>query len=133
MLKPYLNINPTNLFDLVLLYTFQHNIYKEFIDKNSKNLRGEELSRSNEHHINGRVAVMPMEGLAIELGVDSTSSYSTLDNSSFDKSGRFKRDERINLRVTYDKGPYELWFHALNIGDVKEDRVGLTLVGEMVL
>jgi len=64
-----------------------------------------------------------MEGLAIEVGVDSQTSYSTDDNSSIDPKGRFSRDERVNLRLTYDKGPYELWFHALNIGDVKEDRV----------
>ncbi len=107
-----------------ITHTFASNIYKEYIDDNDMNLAGEELSRSPEHHINGRVAVMPMQGLAIEIGVDSQTSYSTLDNSSLDPKGRFERDERINLRLTYDKGPYELWFHALNIGDVKEDRVG---------
>lgn len=105
-------------------HTFASNTYKKYIDADGNDLSGEELNRSPEHHVNGRVAVMPMEGLAIEVGVDSQSSYSTLDNSSVDPKGRFSRDERINLRLTYDKGPYELWFHALNIGDVKEDRVG---------
>lgn len=107
-----------------ITHTYARNIYKDYIDTNDVDLSGEELSRSPEHHINGRVAVMPMEGLAIEIGVDSQTSYTTLDNSSVDPKGRFERDERINLRLTYDKGPYELWFHALNIGDVKEDRVG---------
>jgi len=106
-----------------ITHTFSSNTFKEYIDNKGADLSGEELRSSPEHHINGRVAVMPMEGLAIELGVDSQSSYSTVDNSSFDTKGRFERDERINLRLTYDKGPYELWFHALNIGDVKEDRV----------
>ncbi len=107
-----------------ITHTFASNIYKNYIDVNDVDLSGEELNRSPEHHINGRVAVMPMEGLAIEVGIDSQSSYSTIDNSSLDPKGRFERDERINLRLTYDKGPYELWFHALNIGDVKVDRVG---------
>ncbi len=104
-------------------HTFASNTFKDYIDSNGNDLSGEELRNSPEHHINGRVAVMPMEGLAIEVGIDSTTSYSTIDNSSLDPQGRFSRDERINLRLTYDKGPYELWFHALNIGDVKEDRV----------
>lgn len=104
-------------------HTFANNTYKDYIDSKGNDLSGEELRGSPEHHINGRVAVMPMEGLAIEVGIDSTSSYSTIDNSALDPQGRFSRDERINLRLTYDKGPYELWFHALNIGDVKEDRV----------
>lgn len=115
---------PYDFIRLGITHTYASNIYKDYIDDQGANLSGEELSRSPEHHINGRVAVMPMEGLAIEVGVDSITSYSTLDNSSLDPNGRFDRDERINLRLTYDKGPYELWFHALNIGDVKEDRVG---------
>lgn len=114
---------PVDFIRLGVTYAFQHNIYDRFIDSNKNDLSGEELSRSNEHHINGRIAVLPMQGLAIELGVDSTSSYSTIDESSLDPKGRFDRDERINLRVTYDKGHYELWFHALNLADVKEDRV----------
>jgi len=115
---------PNDFIRFGITHTFASNIYKEYTNDEGVNLSGEELSRSPEHHINGRVAVMPMEGLAIEVGIDSQSSYSTTDNSSLDPKGRFERDERINLRLTYDKGPYELWFHALNIGDVKEDRVG---------
>jgi len=106
-----------------ITHTYASNIYKQYINNDGVNLSGEEINSSPEHHINGRVAVMPMEGLAIEVGVDSQTSYSTDDNSSIDPKGRFSRDERINLRLTYDKGPYELWFHALNLGDVKEDRV----------
>jgi len=114
---------PFDFIRLGVTHTYAHNTFKEYIDEDGFDLKGEELRGSPEHHINGRVAVMPMEGLAIEVGVDSTTSYSTIDNSSLDPKGRFSRDERINLRLTYDKGPYELWFHALNIGDVKEDRV----------
>lgn len=115
---------PSDFIRFGITHTYASNIYKDYIDSNGDDLSGEELSRSPEHHVNGRVAIMPMEGLAIEVSVDSATSYSTLDNSSKDPKGRFSRDERINLRLTYDKGPYELWFHALNIGDVKEDRVG---------
>jgi len=113
-----------------ITHTFASNIYKSYTNDKGVNLNGEELNRSPEHHINGRVAVMPMEGLAIEVGVDSQTSYTTTDDSSLDPKGRYSRDERINLRLTYDKGPYELWFHALNIGDVKEDRVGFDSSGE---
>lgn len=115
---------PFDFLRLGVTYTFQNNIFNEFIDGTGADLSGEELNRSPEHHINGRIAVMPMEGLAIELGIDSQTSYTTAHNSRLDSKGRFDRDERINLRVTYDKGPLEVWFHALNIGDVKEDRVG---------
>lgn len=124
-----LEYQPYDFIRFGLTYTFQHNIFKEYIDANGANLSGEELSRSNEHHINGRIAVMPLEGLAVELEIDSATSYSTLDNSILDPQGRFDRDERINLRVTYDKGPYELWFHALNIADIKEDRVSYNTRG----
>ncbi|MCK4840810.1 MAG: TonB-dependent receptor [Methylococcales bacterium] len=119
-----LEYQPFDFIRLGVTHTYARNIYKRYIDSNGDDLSGEEMNRSPEHHINGRVAVMPLEGLAIELEVDSSTSYTTLDNASKDPQGRFSRDERINLRLTYDKGPYELWFHALNIGDVKEDRVG---------
>lgn len=115
---------PFDFLRLGVTYTYQHNVFKKFIDSTGADLEGEELSRSPEHHINGRIAVMPMDGLAIELGIDSQTSHTTAHNSRLDSKGRFDRDERINLRVTYDKGPFEVWFHALNIGDVKEDRVG---------
>ncbi len=121
-----LEYQPSEYIRFGVTHTFASNIFKEFIDTNGDDLSGEELNRSPEHHINGRVAIMPIEGLAIEIEVDSSTSYSTVDNSSKDPQGRFSRDERINLRLTYDKGPYELWFHALNIGDVKEDRVGFS-------
>jgi len=114
---------PYDFIRLGITHTYASNIYKDYVNSDGVDLSGEELDSSPEHHINARVAVMPMEGLAIELGVDSQSSYTTDDDSSLDSKGRFQRDERINLRLTYDKGPYELWFHALNIGDVKEDRV----------
>lgn len=119
-----LEYQPYDFIRFGITHTFASNTFKNYIDADGNDLSGEELNRSPEHHVNGRVAVMPIEGLAIEVGVDSLSSYSTIDNSSVDPKGRFSRDERINLRLTYDKGPYELWFHALNIGDVKEDRVG---------
>jgi len=118
-----LEYQPFDFIRFGITHTFASNTYKQYIDNDGNDLKGEELRGSPEHHVNGRVAVMPMKGLAIEVGVDSTTSYSTIDNSSLDPKGRFSRDERINLRLTYDKGPYELWFHALNIGDVKEDRV----------
>ena len=118
-----LEYQPYDFIRLGITHTYASNIYKEYIDDDGVDLSGEEMRTSPEHHINARIAVMPMEGLAIELGVDSQTSYTTDDNSTLDPKGRFQRDERINLRLTYDKGPYELWFHALNIGDVKEDRV----------
>ncbi len=133
-IETMLGYQPADFIRFEITHTFASNIYKDYIDSKGRDLSGEEMSRSPEHHINGRVSIMPMEGLAIELEVDSMTSYSTRDqtsaeldrrgriNNDFDPKGRFTRDERINLRVTYDKGPYELWFHALNLGDVKIDR-----------
>ena len=115
---------PLDWLRLGVTHTFADNIYVDYTDGDGVNYNGEEMRRSPHHHINGRVAVMPIEGLAIELGVDHQTDYSTADMASDDPAGRFQRDPRINLRATYDKGPYELWFHALNMGDVKEDRVG---------
>ncbi len=119
-----LEYQPNDYFRIGVTHTFAHNIYRHYIDSNGVDLSGEEISRSPEHHVNGRIAVMPLKGLAIELEVDSLSSYTTLDNASQDPKGRFQRDELINLRLTYGNGPYELWFHALNLADEKIDRAG---------
>jgi iron complex outermembrane receptor protein len=119
-----LEYQPNQYFRVGVTHTYAHNIYRQYIDSNGVDLSGEELSRSPEHHVNGRIAVMPLEGLAIELEVDALTSYTTLNNASQDPKGRFERGERINLRLTYDKGPYELWFHALNLADEKIDRAG---------
>ena len=119
-----LEYQPSDYIRFGITHTYSSNIYDRYINNKGVDLSGEELSRSPEHHINGRIAVMPMEGLAIELEIDSSTSYTTLDHASLDPKGRYSREERINLRATYDKGPFEIWFHALNLGDVKIDRTG---------
>lgn len=110
-----------------LTHTYAKNTYKNYIDDDGENLSGNRIARSPDHHVNLRASVLPIEGLVIELELDDYSGYYTNDfegGQGSDPAGKFDRDERLNLRITYDNGPLELWFHALNMTDTKEDRVG---------
>ena len=56
----------------------------------------------------------------MELEGDLYSSYYADDANT--PAGKFKRDERINLRIQYDQGPWQFWLNALNLTDTLEDR-----------
>lgn len=56
----------------------------------------------------------------VELEGDFYTSYYSDDANT--PAGKFKRDERINLRISYEDGPWQLWLHGLNLTDTLEDR-----------
>lgn len=104
---------------LGLTHTYARNRYDRFVS-NKGDFSGNALSRSPKHHLNLRLAVEPVNNLVMELEGDLYSRYYS-DNAN-SAAGDFKRDERINLRVQYDQGPWRFWLNALNLTDTLEDR-----------
>ena len=104
---------------LGLTHTYAKNIYDSFVSSRG-DFSGNELGRSPRHHVNARVAWLPTRRLTTELEGDFYSSYYSDDANT--PAGRFKRDERINLRIRYDKGPWSIWLHGINLTDTLEDR-----------
>jgi len=102
-----------------LTHTYAKNIYDDFVSSDG-DFTGNELRRSPRHHFNLRVAWLPINDMVVELEGDFYSSYFGDDNNS--PEGVFDRGERLNLRVTYDHGPWGFWFNALNLTDTIEDR-----------
>ncbi len=100
-------------------HTYARNTYDSFVS-NRGDFSGNELSRSPRHHFNGRLAFLPVDKLVIELEGDFYSTYYS-DNAN-SSAGKFKRDERINLRVSYEYKSWNLWLHGLNLTDTLEDR-----------
>jgi len=106
-----------------LTYTLSKNEFDSFVQSvegADDDFSGNELRRTPRHHINLRFAWEPVRNLIAEIEGDFNSSYFSDDANSIE--GRFKRDERINLRVTYDMDKWRFWLSALNISDTLEDR-----------
>lgn len=111
---------PENSFwRVALTHTYADNRYDRF-ESSKGNFTGNDLARSPKHHANLRFAVLPMDDLVVELETDLYSSYYSDDNNS--KAGKFKRDERLNLRVNYDCEQWGFWLNANNLTDTVEDR-----------
>lgn len=102
-----------------LTYTYARGKYDSFVSSRG-DYTGKELRRIPHHHLNARLAWLPTEKLVVELEGDFYSEYYSDDANS--EAGRFKRDERINLRVSYEEGPWRFWVHGLNLTDTLEDR-----------
>lgn len=121
-----LEFAPSDIWRLSATHTYAHNVFDTYFgadDDGDNDLSGNQLSRSPNHHLNIRAAWLPLDNLTIEAEGDFYSSYFTRDDNSIDPDGKFIRGERINLRVNYAVGPWELWVHALNLTDTLEDRV----------
>lgn len=108
-------------------HTYAINEYKRYFNSRSgQDLSGNRLSRSPDHHLNLRLTVFPIEKLSVEFETDMYSGYYTNDDNALDPLGKFTRDERINIRLNYNSGPWEFWLHAMNLTDTLEDRVSLS-------
>lgn len=106
-----------------LTHTYTDNTYDSFVQSTvgaDDDLSGKVLRRSPGHHYNARIAWVPIEALTIELEGDFYSTYFA-DNENSPES-KFKRDERLNLRVSYDYEAWSLWLNGLNLTDTLEDR-----------
>ena len=109
-------------------HTYAKNEFDSFVQSTvgaDDDFTGNQLSRSPEHHLNVRIAWLPIDGLIIELENDLYTGYYT-DDSNSDPLGKFKRDERIDLRVNYAVNEWTFWFDALNLTDTVEDRVSFS-------
>ena len=106
-------------------HTYAHNVFNTFFNtRTGKDLSGNQLSRSPNHHYNMRAAIFPIDRTSLEFELDGYSGYYTNDDNTADRLGKFRRGERFNIRLTHDFGAVDLWFHALNLTDTLEDRVG---------
>jgi iron complex outermembrane receptor protein len=106
-----------------LTHTFARNKYDSFVQSVAgadDDLSGKILRRSPDHHLNARIAWLPIDKLSIELEGDFYSSYYA-DNENSPES-EFTRDERINLRADYQLDHWRIWLHALNLSDTMQDR-----------
>lgn len=100
-------------------HTLAYNKYDDF-DSVKGDFSGNRMSRSPLNHVNVRLAWLPVIGLTAELEGDFYSSYYSDDANS--RAGKFTRDERINLRLTYEVQQWRFWFNAMNLTDTLEDR-----------
>ena len=106
-----------------ITHTFADNRYDTFVQSTvgaDDDLSGNILRRSPKHHLNVRFALELVEDLTVELEGDFYSSYFA-DNAN-SAASVFTRDERINLRMSYDRQNWRYWVNVLNLTDTLEDR-----------
>lgn len=100
-----------------IAHTYADNQYVDFTS-GGVDYSGHTMSASPEHHLNARVTWMPIEGLSAELEWNRISSYYTSDGND-DPQGKAERPDLFNLRLAYEKGPWKVWGHVLNVLDSK--------------
>ncbi|GAA6136825.1 TonB-dependent receptor [Arenicella sp. 4NH20-0111] len=104
-------------------HTYAKNKFDSFVQSTpgaADDYSGNELARSPEHHLNARLAWEPLSNFTAELEGDFYSTYYSDDANS--DAGKFKRDERLNLRLSYAKDQWRFWLNVLNLSDTLEDR-----------
>lgn len=104
-------------------HTYARNKYDSFVQSTvgaNDDFSGNELARSPKHHLNARLAWEPIANFTAELEGDFYSSYFSDDANSV--QGKFSRDERLNLRLSYQHDHWRFWLNVLNISDTLEDR-----------
>lgn len=116
---------PTQDWRFGLTHTYSRNTFDSFVQSTpgaDDDFSGNSLSRTPDHHLNARIAWLPLEGLIVELESDFYTSYTTSDAED-DPLGEFKRGERIDLRINYKINQWNFWLNGLNLTDTLEDRV----------
>ncbi len=106
-----------------ITHTYADNKFDSFVQSTpgaSDDFSGNQLGRSPKHHLNARIAWEPVSNFTAELEGDFYSSYFSDDANS--AAGRFTRDERINMRLSYELENWRIWLNVLNISDTLEDR-----------
>lgn len=113
-----LSIVPVRNWRIDLTHTYADNQYLDFVSGTS-HYTGNTLSASPKHHIDARATwTTPLRGLSAELEWNHITSYYT-SNDNDDPEGRVKRPDLLNLRLTYETGPWCFWGHLLNLTDRK--------------
>lgn len=124
-LESVLEYRLTDYWRFSVTHTYAKNEFDSFVQSvvgAADDFSGNSLSRSPKHHVNARIAWLPIKGLIVELESDFYSSYTTSDAND-DSKGSFSRDERIDLRINYAIGDWTVWLNGLNLTDTLEDRV----------
>lgn len=114
-IETMLSYQPVDDWRFDITHTYADNKYLEY-DTGGVDYSGNTLAYSPKHHLNARVTWMPIHGLSAELEVNHISEYYT-STSNDDPNGQENRPDVYNLRVTYEKGPWEFWGHILNLTD----------------
>ena len=105
---------PIDWLKMTMVYSYGRNKFDEF-SVGSVDYSGNVAPRSPEHRFNGRIAVMPLEGLEVELEMDAVSSQYVDDANLYE----YSRPTLFNLRANYEKGDWTFWAHIKNLTDEK--------------
>ena len=109
-------MQPVDFANLSLTYTYALNEYEDFVDTIAGiDYSGNTMARSPQSHFNGRVTLMPLAGLNIELEVDAVSSQYVDSGNQFE----YKRPVLAHLRTAYEMDNWSFWLHVLNLTDQK--------------
>lgn len=106
-----------------LTHTYADNHYDSFVQSTpgaTDDFSGRQLRRSPKHHLNARIAWEPVSNFTAEIEGDFYSRYFADDANSAE--GVFKRGERLNLRLTYQRDHWNFWLNVLNMTNTLEDR-----------
>lgn len=110
------SFRPFNFLRAAVSYTYSRSIYKSYRDAKSKppiNYDNNSLPRAPDHHLNARLAFLPVKGLEIELEMDAISKQYANDANTLS----YKRPTIFNLRTTYDLKNWSFWGHIMNLTD----------------
>lgn len=100
----------SDLVKLTMAYSYARNRYEAY-SPTSPQYNGNSVPRAPEHHLNVRLAVMPVEGLGLELEVDDISSQYHDDANLY----AYNRPTLLNLHAKYDWQQWSAWAHLKNL------------------
>ena len=110
------SVKPVDLLRISLSYTYARNRYENFTDPNAAppiNYNGNTIPRAPEHHLNARLALIPLPGLEVELEADEISKQYADDANRLS----YSRPALFNIRATYYWKNWSFWGHVLNLTD----------------
>jgi iron complex outermembrane recepter protein len=108
------SLKPFDFLRASLSYTYARNTYESYADTNSrppKYYDGNTLPRAPEHHLNARLAFLPLKGLEVELEMDTVSKQYADDANTMS----YTRPTIFNLRTAYNMKEWSFWCHILNL------------------
>lgn len=103
---------PIDMVKMTMAYTYARNKYETY-SISQPEYNGKTVERSPKHHLNLRIAVMPIDGLEVELEMDEISSQYNDQTNDFE----YTRPTLFNLRSTYKMEKWSVWAHIQNLTD----------------
>nr|MBF0221124.1 TonB-dependent receptor [Desulfobulbaceae bacterium] len=101
---------PIDMVKLTMAYSYARNKYDNYSPA-SPQYNGNTVPRSPKHHLNIRLAVLPMDCLEFELEMDEISTQYHDDANLFE----YSRPTLFNLRATYNREQWSAWTHLKNL------------------